>query len=397
MTNIIDPNGQRKILPINKMLVIAVLLAGLVNLSIYSTAATKAYTSSTTGVTTNVIPGDLPQLMQHEGLTATPQPWEDGMRLDPVPGTYEWWYIQGTFEDGSHFEFTFFPKPWFEISSSLDPFVAVVITSPDGKTSSDFIHASSTQFTASRGQTNVTIGNNNWLRGDLKTYQLHVQSPKGFGADLFFDRTAPSARGGGGTGKFYLDPSLTRYTGWFIALPSAKVHGTLTYNGETHKVHGEGYHDHNWGTVGFNQVLDRWFWTTGRFGNYTLDAFVQVASAYYNHQPMPAFYLAKGNQVLIQDMRHLTVQGTGNITAPGGHDYPKVLNFRWHNGSDTVKLSLTNPKIVRAASPIVVTNATIYGNPEYLRLSGDGTLNVNIGGKNETTTGPVVWEVNYGH
>lgn len=75
MTNIIDPNGQRKILPINKMLVIAVLLAGFVNLSIYSTAATKAYTSSPTGVTTNVIPGDLPQLMQHEGLTATPQPW----------------------------------------------------------------------------------------------------------------------------------------------------------------------------------------------------------------------------------------------------------------------------------------------------------------------------------
>ncbi|MGE5661704.1 MAG: hypothetical protein ACM3X1_05600, partial [Ignavibacteriales bacterium] len=67
------------------------------------------------------------------------------------------------------------------------------------------------------------------------------------------------------------------------------------------------------------------------------------------------------------------------------------------NGSDTVKLSLTNPKIVRAASPIVVTNATIYGNPEYLRLSGNGTLNANIGGKNETTIGPAVWEVNYGH
>jgi hypothetical protein len=42
---------------------------------------------------------------------------------------------------------------------------------------------------------------------------------------------APSARGGGGSGIVYFDPSLTRYVGWFIALPSAKVEGTLTYNG----------------------------------------------------------------------------------------------------------------------------------------------------------------------
>ena len=73
------------------------------------------------------------------------------------------------------------------------------------------------------------------------------------------------------------------------------------------------------------------------------------------------------------------------------------MNFHWQNGTDRVNLLFTNPKIVQAGSPVVRTNATIIGNPEYLRLSGNGTLNVNIAGKNETFSTPIVVEVNYGH
>jgi hypothetical protein len=45
----------------------------------------------------------------------------------------------------------------------------------------------------------------------------------------------------------------------------------------------------------------------------------------------------------------------------------------------------------------MVTNATILGNPEYMRFNGNGELNVNVGGVNETASGPIIWEVNYGH
>jgi hypothetical protein len=128
-----------------------------------------------------------------------------------------------------------------------------------------------------------------------------------------------------------------------------------------------------------------------------LDTALQVTTSYYNYQPLPQLYLAKGNQVLINDMSRLTVQGSGNVTTLGGHDYPKILKFNWQNGSDTVNLVLTNPKWDQAGSPDAVTNATIFGNPEYLRLSGNDTLSVNIAGKNETTSAPTVWEVNYGH
>ena len=111
------------------------------------------------------------------------------------------------------------------------------------------------------------------MRGDLKTYQVHFQSPKGLGADLVLNREAPSVRAGGDDA-------------WFIAIPFAKVQGTLTYGGQTHRVQG-------W-------VLDHWFWTTRHFGNYTLDAALQVTTSYYNHQQLQAFYLAKGEPDLNQ-------------------------------------------------------------------------------------------------
>jgi hypothetical protein len=84
----------------------------------------------------------------------------------------------------------------------------------------------------------------------------------------------------------------------------------------------------------------------------------------------------------------------GNNTSPGGHNYPDVLSFKWQNETDT--MSLTNPKLVSSGSPTSLTNATVIGHPEYMRISGNGTLNVNMAGNNETFSGPLVWEVNYG-
>lgn len=102
----------------------------------------------------------------------------------------------------------FFTKPWMVSPLPFDPYLAMAITTPDGTTFVDEIHVSTDQFLAARGQANVTMYEN-WVRGDLKIYELHVECDKGFGADLMFTRESPSMRGGGeGTGKFYFDPSL---------------------------------------------------------------------------------------------------------------------------------------------------------------------------------------------
>ena len=77
--------------------------------------------------------------------------------------------------------------------------------------------------------------------------------------------------------------------------------------------------------------------------------------------------------------------------------YPKVLTLQWKNGSDSATLTLTDHKPISAVSPVVNTNATIYGNPEYIRLGGKGTLNVQWKETNETASAPAIWEDNYTH
>jgi len=67
--------------------------------------------------------------------------------------------------------------------------------------------------------------------------------------------------------------------------------------------------------------------------------------------------MAKGSgpsTVLAETMKGLTAHASGgNITAPEGHTYPKVLTLQWKNGSNSAALTLTNPKIISAVSQIL--------------------------------------------
>jgi hypothetical protein len=130
--------------------------------------------------------------------------------------------------------------------------------------------------------------------------------------------------------------------------------------------------------------------------------FVLPTSAAFNHQPSNDIYLAKGNgpsKVLVETMHSVTAHASGgNITLPGGvHTYPKILSLQWKNGSNSVTLTLTKPSIVSTLNPVVNTNATIYGYPQYTRLQGTGTLNVQWAGSNETASAPAILEVTYTH
>ena len=370
-----------------KAVILTILAIGLANTSVYNAGAEP--------FTPTVIPGNLPEIIKQEGIPPVPQPWEDGMRTDPNQATWEWWYFEAVLDDNSSAIVVFFTKPFMTASLPFTPFYSVTITTPNGTTLDSNVFVNTHQFNAARAFTNVTMGNS-WVHGDLNTYTLHVKSNNGISADLTFTRQVPSSSLGG-TGKWYFDPSYTQYFSWFIAMPYAKVEGTLTYNGQIHKVVGSGYHDHDWGTIDNNKYLDHWHWTRAHVGDYTVDAWLLTASALYNYQPMPYFYLAKGNQTLIEDMKYLTVQTADNRTAPNGVVYPGHLVFSWKNGTDSVNLTLTNPTIISNVNTAAITNATSIGVPHYMRFKGTGTLNVNIAGVNETGSAPEIWEINWAH
>ena len=64
---------------------------------------------------------------------------------------------------------------------------------------------------AARNTLNVTMGDT-WARGDLNTINLHFATTKnGVGADLVYESAAPPTRFGG-SGMWFFDPSLTRFS-----------------------------------------------------------------------------------------------------------------------------------------------------------------------------------------
>ena len=387
--------GDNNMLFLTKMVLVAVVLSGLISLSSYTSIA------NATTTTNHVITGDTQKYRIFEGQAPTMQPSDAGMQTNPMPGTFEWWYLQGQFTDGSKMQITYEVKPWMDNNGPLQPYVALAITTPNGTHLFGQAKVDVSQFNAARNTMNVTMGDNS-VRGDLNTVKMHFATTQnGVGADLVFNSAAPPTRFGG-SGMWFFDPSLTRFSATNDPMPFAKVLGNLTYGGQSHRVEGTGYIDKQWGTVNWNQAYDGWYWSTGHYGNYTADMFVLPTSAAFNHQPSNDIYLAKGNgpsKVLVETMHGVTAHASGgNITAPGGvHTYPKVLTLQWKNGTNSATLTLTNPSIITAASPVINTNATMYGYPQYMRLEGKGTLNVQWNGSNETASAPAIWEVSYAH
>ena len=373
------------------------LTAGLVNISLSFNLAHATGTPTTN----HVITGDTQKYRIFEGFAPTMQPSDAGMATNPMPGTFEWWYFQGKFDDNSTTQITLLTKPWVDNNGPLQPYATVAISTPNGTHLGGLTKFETTQFKGARNTMNVTMGDT-WARGDLNTINLHfAKTADGVGADLVFESAAPPTRFGG-SGMWFFDQSLTRFSATNDPMPFAKVHGNLTYGGQTHEVVGTGYIDKQWGTVNWNQDYDGWYWSTGHYGNYTIDMFDLTASAPFNHEHTVDAYLAKGDgpsKVLVETMQGVTAHASGkNFTSPSGeHTYPEILTLQWKNGSNSATLTLTNPTIIAHPPTIVNTNASIYGTPEYMRIQGTGTLNVQWDGSNETASEPAIWEVSYLH
>jgi hypothetical protein len=120
-----------------------------------------------------------------------------------------------------------------------------------------------------------------------------------------------------------------------------------------------------------------------------------VASKDFGYQKLPVLMLAKDGKIMIKDTKLMTWQTSQNQTTPSGYTFPGVLDMHYQNGSDTVQISLSNPKVVHDSSPVDKVNATVVGNPHYMRLEVDAKMIVNVGGENATLEGPAVYEILY--
>jgi predicted secreted hydrolase len=336
-----------------------------------------------------------PEFMEHEGLTSEILPWEDGLRADTGPGFFEWWYFDAHFDNGTTAVIVFTTKHLLRRMDPLTPTINITISAPDTKKLVAWQTSPVDQFRASKEGCDVRIGTS-WVHGDLHRYELHAEAGE-LVVDLIFTGLVPPWRPG--AGKTYFSQDLSRYFAWLPAVPDGSVSGSLRYGGQEYAVSGRGYHDHNWGNVGLNQVMSHWYWGRARLGDFATIFVEQVALPAYGRVKMPVFMLAYQGRILTGDGRPLVLKTAVFQRHAGGRQYPCQLDFDWHSGSGRVHLALRDPQLIEATSLVADLPAwqrwvaRLLADPNYFRFQAHLSLSVNLEGVQADLAGPALYEL----
>jgi hypothetical protein len=338
------------------------------------------------------------EFLELDGLTDIVLPWEDGLRIHTNPGSFEWWYFDAHFEDGSTAVIVYATKPIINPRAPLLPNLSLTITRPDGHKTAEFTLPPASEFSAAKEACDVHMGPSHVHQENKSgrwTYTLHAET-KTQSADLVFTGLVPPWRQGAGKG-YYGD--LQHFFAWLPTIPYGTVEGTLTYDGQTRRVRGTGYHDHNWGNVPLPSILDHWTWGRAHVGDYSLIFVEQIAARKYGSQRLPVFLLAKGDKVLADDARLLTMQAREIVRHSSGREYPLSVDFLWTSGDQSVRLSLREPQLIEATSllgalpPFQRRLARLVANPYYFRFNAKLELSIDLAGLQDTQHGTALYEL----
>src|SRR6476660_8457419 len=146
----LSPREECSMFLLTIMLLVAILSSGPISLS--------SYASSSNATKNHVITGDKQKYRIFEGQEPTMQPSDAGMATNPMPGTFEWWYLQGKFNDNSTTQITLLVKPWIDNNGPLQPYATIAVTTPNGTHLGGLTKVDASQFQAARNTMNITMG-----------------------------------------------------------------------------------------------------------------------------------------------------------------------------------------------------------------------------------------------
>lgn len=323
---------------------------------------------------------------------------EDGMRTNGCSGTYEWWYVDAEFEDGTTMVNVFFTKNGFDVPGKAHPRSDFDITLPDGTEISRKIYGEKGKvIDAKKDICDVKIGTSSLKYVD-GVYYIHYES-EGIKYDAKMENLLPMWRQNSGF-TFYGENDAN-YGAWLVAQPASKITGTLEINGEVKKIKGTGYHDHNWGNISTNKALDHWYWGRAKVGDYTIIACDMILSKRYGSLRMPRMMIARDGKI-IEDNAAATI-----IERKKTHYNPETKKFMDDVLVYTQPVSHREKYIItfERQKDIMVQNLLdqfskglrFFGklagaNPTYVRVLGKVTLEHIVDGKSTIVESTGLWE-----
>lgn len=342
------------------------------------------------------------QESQNQGLAAlglkegTVEIWEDGYRAaQSADTTFEWWYFDCQFDDGSTLVVTFSNKPHTDPSGPLAPSMLVIRQLADGTRRHFEPTFSPDEFTAATDKCDVRMGASS-VSGDLDTYVLHV-AVEDIVADVTIARAAPSWRPGAGIN--YFSAARDHFLAWVVPVPYGTATATVVEGGVTSQLSGSAYHDHNWGNHLMDSFLDHWYWGRAHVGDYTL-VYVRMTTKGlmgFGEINIPTFYLAKGEQLITDDLLPLRLATSGDVSGPGHQSYPTRLEWTWASTRGTITMTATHPVLIESltmTTPRHGMSALLHAgdHPMYYDFNADCELDIALDGLTDHAVGRTLYE-----
>ena len=169
------------------------------------------------------------------------QLWEDGMRTDGSKGTYEWWYFDSSYPDGTKLIIFFYSKSPIMVDGPIKPMATMELTLPDGRKFEEQVDAAIADSFYSKEKCDIRIGQCH-MDGDLTHYNI-VFKGKTMSATVSLTNTVPAWRSQ--CGPIFFGDNEEYYFNWLPATPEGIAVADVTYSEGNLHLEGSGYHDHN--------------------------------------------------------------------------------------------------------------------------------------------------------
>lgn len=326
-----------------------------------------------------------------------PADWEDGLRTDGGPGSYEWWYVDILLRDGTTGVILFYTKDGFDVPGPAQPTVTVHLTFPDGKVvSGRFSEKAGTTINATKDKCDVQIGNS-YIRQIGDAYELRVAIDE-IDLEATMKSTIPMWRPE--TGHWYFGEKQDHLFAWFVAQPASVIHGKLRVAGTDKEIIGNAYHDHNWGNMDVNKVMNHWYWAHAKAGDYDIISADIISDGAYGYTRIPIIMIAKNGEVIEDNQRKLFIERSNSSLHPiTGKFMDNHITFKLTNLSEIVYIveyfrekDIVVTKFVENL-PIwkKILAKAIGANPTYIRNLGDVTLTIRDGENLSSFQNKAIW------
>ena len=325
-----------------------------------------------------------------------PEAWEDGMRTNGQEGSYEWWYTDAEFDDGTKIVVVFYTKAGFDVPGPAQPTVTIDITFPDGTSIQEFFSEEAGNIlNASTEKADVKIGDS-YIR-DMGDYYEMKYAYGDIVYEATMKTTIPMWRPG--TGHWFFDQE--NYFAWIVAQPSSTIEATLKMDGTTTQLTGTGYHDHNWGNIAMNEVINHWYWGRAKIGEYDVITADIISEKEYGYTRAPVIMIAKDGEVIEDDQSKLVVTRSDTVQHPITNKFiDNHITFTLiPDDGPEYQIEYIREKDILVSSLLDMLPSwqkflarMIGANPTYIRSVGTVILTVNDSGNTTTIEQEGLWE-----